>query len=283
MKALRWGMIAAVLGAWLFASSVAADIVVLSSGLRVAGEVLVLRDSVRVRNQDGVFSVALFRVREIIRAGGEHGGAPQPVALQWEAAAPAVNEVPARAAESTEAAQRANPLAAGNTPYPTSSCGFKPLLALATLISVDFHETPLVDAISYIQEVTRGNFAYSPADLRTDPTPVNLRLNYVPLEHVLNLLLEGRGLQWEVARDVILIRPETAAGRLELRRYDVRDLIINTEDKDSAGRQGFRGPSLRYESDVTNPQYRPIDESSYDWWQGRELSLIHISEPTRPY
>ena len=265
MKGHGWGIIAAILGACVLASVAAADSVVLDSGTRINGEALVLRDSVRIHNQDGVLTISLLRVREVIRTGSEAAAPEWPIAVVRKAMLLGSNEVLARAASDSKALRAASLRGEANETNVPPSVGFRPLEALESPVSVDFHETALVDAISYIQEITRGNVAYSPSELSVDPTPVTLKLDYVPLRQALSLLLEGRGLQWEVVGDVIRIGTATAAGHLELRRYDVRDLIVNTEDTQQGPRDWSR-PSSRYEDDVTNAQYQTWDQSSNQWW-----------------
>ncbi len=114
------------------------------------------------------------------------------------------------------------------------------LRALNSTISVDFEEALLADAIDYLREITRANFAYRSSDLKADPTPLTLHLKDVTVRQVLDLLLEGGGLGWTVERDVIRIRPKWQAAGLDSRVYDVRDLIISEED-----RVGLRTPGLR--------------------------------------
>ncbi|MFW6279933.1 MAG: STN domain-containing protein, partial [Planctomycetota bacterium] len=80
---------------------------------------------------------------------------------------------------------------------------------------------------------TDGNFSYRPSELRA-LEPVTLHLEGVEVHQVLDLLADGRELQWGVQDDVIMLRGEIKP-RTGIRVYDVRDLLLNVEDRTPTG------------------------------------------------
>ena len=92
-------------------------------------------------------------------------------------------------------------------------------------LSIEFVDTPLRDVISFLQEKSKMNFF-----LHKDApdTHVNIKLNDVPLSVILEYILP-KGSGYLVKNNVVYITKEP----LELRVYDVRDLLINLEDRES--------------------------------------------------
>ncbi|KKM62276.1 hypothetical protein LCGC14_1523290, partial [marine sediment metagenome] len=90
-------------------------------------------------------------------------------------------------------------------------------------LSIEFIDTPLSDVVVFLQEKTGVNFVL---DKNAAATNVNIRLNDVPVSTVLNYILP-EGLDAVVKDNVVHITLEP----LELRVYDVRDLLINLEDR----------------------------------------------------
>ena len=97
--------------------------------------------------------------------------------------------------------------------------------ALNKELSIEFIDTPLSDVVVFLQEKTGVNFVL---DKNAAATNVNVRLNDVPVSTVLNYILP-EGLDYVVKDNVVHITLEP----LELRVYDVRDLLINLEDRQS--------------------------------------------------
>jgi type II secretory pathway component GspD/PulD (secretin) len=92
-------------------------------------------------------------------------------------------------------------------------------------LSIEFVDTPLRDVISFLQEKSKMNFfLYKDAP----DTNVNIKLNDVPLSVILEYILP-KGSGYLVKKNVVYITKEP----LELRVYDVRDLLINLEDRES--------------------------------------------------
>ncbi|KHE93524.1 MAG: hypothetical protein K8F52_03720 [Candidatus Scalindua rubra] len=97
-------------------------------------------------------------------------------------------------------------------------------MKLEERLSIEFNNTPLRDVISFLQEKSKMNFfLYKEAP----DTNVNIKLNDVPLSVILDYVLP-KGVGYVVKDNVVYITVES----LELRVYDVRDLLINLEDRE---------------------------------------------------
>ena len=94
--------------------------------------------------------------------------------------------------------------------------------ALNKKLSIEFIDTPLRDVVVFLQEKTKVNFVL---DKDAAATTVNVKLNDVPVSTVLEYVLP-KGIDYVVKDDVVHITLDP----LELRVYDVRDLLINLED-----------------------------------------------------
>jgi type II secretory pathway component GspD/PulD (secretin) len=92
-------------------------------------------------------------------------------------------------------------------------------------ISIEFIDTPLSDVVVFLQEKTKVNFVL---DKNAAATNVNVRLNDVTASTVLKYILP-KGIDAVVKDNVVHITLEP----LELRVYDVRDLLINLEDREA--------------------------------------------------
>ena len=90
-------------------------------------------------------------------------------------------------------------------------------------MSIEFINTPLRDVISFLQEKSNMNFFL---DKSAPEININIKLNDVPLSVILDYVLP-EGLDYVVKDNIVHITVES----LELRVYDVRDLLINLEDR----------------------------------------------------
>jgi len=90
-------------------------------------------------------------------------------------------------------------------------------------LSIEFINTPLRDVIAFLQEKAKMNFFL---DEDTPDTSVNIKLNNVPLSVILEYILP-KNLSYVVTDNIVHVTLEP----LELRVYDVRDLLINLEDR----------------------------------------------------
>lgn len=100
-------------------------------------------------------------------------------------------------------------------------------MKLGEKLSIEFINTPLRDVISFLQEKSKMNFFL---DKNIPDSDVNIKLDNVPLSVILEYILP-KGLGYVVKDNIVHITLEP----LELRVYDVRDLLINLEDR----RQGI--------------------------------------------
>lgn len=97
-------------------------------------------------------------------------------------------------------------------------------------VNVSFAETPLADAIEKIAEATGCQMfldrrGLAEAGIEAD-APVNIRLQDVPAEMVLGLMLGQLGLDYYIKHGVIVVTTaEKAVADLEVRVYPVQDLI----------------------------------------------------------
>jgi type II secretory pathway component GspD/PulD (secretin) len=91
-------------------------------------------------------------------------------------------------------------------------------------LSIEFINTPLRDVIAFLQEKAKMNFFL---DKDAPDTSVNIKLNDVPLSVILEYILP-KNLSYVVNDNIVHVTLEP----LELRVYDVRDLLINLEDRE---------------------------------------------------
>lgn len=102
-------------------------------------------------------------------------------------------------------------------------------MKLGEKLSIEFINTPLRDVISFLQEKSKMNFFL---DKNIPDSDVNIKLDNVPLSVILEYILP-KGLGYVVKDNIVHITLEP----LELRVYDVRDLLINLEDRQSLSAQ----------------------------------------------
>jgi len=198
-----------------------ADTVVLRSGKEIEGQVKTSSDSVRISTENGTVTIPTWRVARVTRDNpgtvDEHGrgAAPQ-----------GVHAIPTR---SVFAAPRRR----------VSPAVLEAVEMLERNISVDFAETSLRDALSYVQEATGGNFSVGSVVDEPSVEPVTLRLKDVKVHQLLKVMLEPAGLAFCVSEGgVIRIDRAAKLDRYSLRVYDVRDLLYNVSDKTPGGREG---------------------------------------------
>lgn len=96
--------------------------------------------------------------------------------------------------------------------------------ALNTIISIEFLDTQLKDVVIFIREKTNINMII---DADAGSAPVTLKLKDVSLRTALKYILP-KGYEYVVEGDIIHIYKQ----RMELRVYDVRDILINLDDKE---------------------------------------------------
>lgn len=96
--------------------------------------------------------------------------------------------------------------------------------ALNTIISFEFIDTPLKDVVAFVREKTNTNMI---VDAEAGGAQINLKLNNVPLKTAFRYLLP-KGYEYVIEGDVFHIYRQ----KMELRVYDVRDILINLDDKE---------------------------------------------------
>jgi len=108
-------------------------------------------------------------------------------------------------------------------------------------VTLSFDQTPLTEVVEFLQEVTPVNFAIQRQDIPPDQAPITLHID-TSLRNALDLICELAGLAWKVQGGVIRIAHPERLKEYEMRVYDIRDLLLNTEDKYGVtrGRYGRR-------------------------------------------
>jgi type II secretory pathway component GspD/PulD (secretin) len=99
-------------------------------------------------------------------------------------------------------------------------------MKLEERLSIEFYDTPLRDVIAFLQEKSKVNFFLDEKDAPNVNVNVSIKLNDVPIRVILEYILP-KDLGYIVEDNIIHIVVEP----LELRVYDVRDLLINLEDR----------------------------------------------------
>src|SRR3989339_1682522 len=96
--------------------------------------------------------------------------------------------------------------------------------ALNTIISFEFLDTSLRDIVIFVREKTNINMII---DSEAGNAPVTLKLKDVPLRTALKYILP-KGHEYVIEEDIIHIYKQ----KMEMRVYDVRDILINLDDKE---------------------------------------------------
>src|SRR3989339_1234181 len=96
--------------------------------------------------------------------------------------------------------------------------------ALNTIISFEFLDTPLRDIVIFIREKSNINMII---DSEAGNVPVTLKLKDVPLRTALKYILP-KGYEYVIEGDIIHFYKQ----KMEMRVYDVRDILINLDDKE---------------------------------------------------
>ena len=96
--------------------------------------------------------------------------------------------------------------------------------ALNTIISFEFLDTPLRDIVIFIREKTNINMII---DSEAGNVPITLKLKDVPFRTALKYILP-KGYEYVIEGDIIHFYKQ----KMEMRVYDVRDVLINLDDKE---------------------------------------------------
>jgi len=193
-----------VCAAFLFSSLALADTVVTASGARISGTVRIKGQTVEIDTEDGTLSLSRSRVLSVISQG------------KTVARATPGGSNPGHAREAAAPEARAASVQA----------------VLAKRISVRFDETPLADVLAYLTEITEANFVYNVADVQGANVLITMHLDDVTVRQVLDLALDNSNLGWTIVSEgIIRLGPRESVERIIVRTYDVRDLLVNVEDK----------------------------------------------------
>ncbi len=96
--------------------------------------------------------------------------------------------------------------------------------ALSMIISFEFVDTSLKDVIVFIREKTNVNMII---DSTAGSIPITLKLKDVTVKTALKYILP-KGYEYVVEGDIIHVYKQ----KMEMRVYDVRDILINLDDKE---------------------------------------------------
>ena len=98
-------------------------------------------------------------------------------------------------------------------------------------VTFEFVETPLTEAINFLQTLTRVNFIIDRRALEKEDPPITLKVADMPLEMALAWILRLVELDYAIKdRAVCIGVMENIIDDLEIRIYDVRDMVIKVED-----------------------------------------------------
>ncbi|MHC5080808.1 MAG: hypothetical protein ACYTHN_17505 [Planctomycetota bacterium] len=101
-------------------------------------------------------------------------------------------------------------------------------------ITLDFMDTPLAAVVNFLKEVSGINMIIDPKvfdEKSEDELVIQLKVDEIPLQEALNLVLNLKGLAYSVENGVLIITTqEGAQGAAELRVYDIRDLMVKLDD-----------------------------------------------------
>src|SRR3989339_1986916 len=129
--------------------------------------------------------------------------------------------------------------------------------ALNTILSFEFLDTPLRDVVIFVREKTNINMII---DSEAGNAPVTLKLKDVPLRTAFKYILP-KGYEYVVEGDIIHIYKQ----KMEMRVYDVRDILINFDDKEplrfdiTAAATSQMGLSKAESVKVKDPSERVLD------------------------
>ncbi|MBN1808184.1 MAG: hypothetical protein JW909_03885 [Planctomycetes bacterium] len=100
-------------------------------------------------------------------------------------------------------------------------------------VSFEFVETPLTEAVQFLQALTKVNIIFDPKALEEigGDMEITLRVSEMPLHLALKWILRLASLDYTIKNEAVFIStPRNLAGEVELRVYDVRDLTTSITD-----------------------------------------------------
>ncbi len=115
---------------------------------------------------------------------------------------------------------------------------------LDEVVTVNFEDTPLEDAIAFLRNQTGVNFIIANEIFESDPPPITLRATNMKLRTALKWILEVTDLKMAIRDEAIFISTEDVRGDILLRMYDISDLTSPVRD--------FPGLELAYNAAGTS-------------------------------
>ncbi|MDP6107556.1 MAG: hypothetical protein QGI33_03870, partial [Candidatus Brocadiia bacterium] len=100
--------------------------------------------------------------------------------------------------------------------------------------SLDWDDEPLAEVVALLGEVSEVNFVLERRDLGPDGNRITLRMGGT-LRAVVERVCDLAGMAWKVEGTVVKIAKEESLKTYKLRTYDIRDLLVNTEDAYGGG------------------------------------------------
>lgn len=130
--------------------------------------------------------------------------------------------------------------------------------ALNTIISFEFLDIPLRDVVVFLREKTNINMII---DAEARDASITLKLKDIPLRTALRYILP-KGYEYVIEGDIIHIYRQ----KMELRIYDVRDILINLDDKEplkfditAAAASSQLSMAKKEETEIKNAYERVLD------------------------
>ncbi|MBI2192880.1 MAG: hypothetical protein HYU36_12950 [Planctomycetes bacterium] len=103
-------------------------------------------------------------------------------------------------------------------------------------ISFDFVDTPLVDVVQFLNNLTGANFVLDPKAVAGQDTPVTLKVNDMRLGAAIEWILRLVNLSYTLKDEAIFISTkEGITDKVVMRLYDVRDLLATIPDFTGTG------------------------------------------------
>lgn len=114
---------------------------------------------------------------------------------------------------------------------------------LDEVVTVNFEDTPLEDAIAFLRNQTGVNFIIANEIFEEDPPPISLRATDMKLRTALKWILEVTDLRMAIRDEAVFISTDDVQGDVILRMYDISDLTSPVRD--------FPGLELAYNAQGT--------------------------------
>ncbi len=108
----------------------------------------------------------------------------------------------------------------------------KVLKSLERQVTLDHDDTPLKEVVAFLRQVTEVNYTLFNQDLPPDGAPITVHIE-TKLRDALDEITALSGMDWKVEGNGVKIGSPGRLKEYEMRVYDIRDLLLNTEDKEA--------------------------------------------------